>query len=360
MGQVVQPSNDILDRVNALYTGMGDYQKMKTAVDSLSPSERTAVIEYLNQKVRLAGLGPSDAEDVLVNMGDDEAISREAKTFPFESTGGGSFLIWTIQPKVVPALMPYVYVNEPSPYNDEGGPAKSFFAAEALRELLQRSPYFSKDVNHWAASWYAKGGNPPYVFREMMRRWWTENRQYFAGGNYGAVKPGPPPPSNLPSVSTGSLPAPSPPLLPNPLPQETTPGLRMPQLSARWSPSFLSGEVSLIITNDGTQPISVSPYLGVAVHSIHSIPATPTHNLDKGVINPSVEFILAPGKFSGLSEEGTMQHPVTVAPNTTKTIKLQVPPGVSDIAKLTNEAILRLRLGDNVLSVEDLKSFTKK
>jgi hypothetical protein len=82
--------------------------------------------------------------------------------------------------------------------------------------------------------------------------------------------------------------------------------------------------------------------------------------LDKGVINPSVEFILAPGKFSGLSEEGTMQHPVTVAPNTTKTIKLQVPPGVSDIAKLTNEAILRLRLGDNVLSVEDLKSFTKK
>jgi hypothetical protein len=134
----------------------------------------------------------------------------------------------------------------------------------------------------------------------------------------------------------------------------------MPQLSARWKPYFLAGQISLVITNNSARPISVSPYLGVAVHSINSIPVVPTHNLDKGVINPSVEFILAPGKFSGLSEEGTMPHPVTVAPNETKIIKLQLPTGVPDIAKFANEAIFRLRLGDKILSVYDLKSLTPK
>jgi hypothetical protein len=48
--------------------------------------------------------------------------------------------------------------------------------------------------------------------------------------------------------------------------------------------------------------------------------------------------------------------PVIIAPNETKSIKLDLPTG---IAHNSDEAVFRLYLGDRVISLTDLRSFQK-
>jgi hypothetical protein len=210
-------------KLNSLYDGLGNYSKMKAAADSLTPTERTEIISYIKDEVRRDGHDALEANvDVLVNVGDDETIAQEAQAFPYdEPTGGGSFLFWTIQPKVVPAMASNLFINEDYTIGDPLHYPKSFFTAELIREILERSPYFPSTVNRWAASWVGKGGDPPIAFRAMMRNWWNANKQYFGSGNYAAVQPGPPAPWTPPRPPVVSVLTPSPAALSAPLPQGT-------------------------------------------------------------------------------------------------------------------------------------------
>lgn len=130
-------------------------------------------------------------------------------------------------------------------------------------------------------------------------------------------------------------------------------------ISVKWSPSLLLGKVSLTIINQSSEPISISPHLGVTMSRSNSSSVPPRSWSDKTVINPSVEFILVPKKSAILLEEGVLERPVVIAPGETKAIKLQVSSSVSAIARVASEAIFRLKLGDKVISVIDFKSSTK-
>jgi hypothetical protein len=71
-----------------------------------------------------------------------------------------------------------------------------------MAESMEKSPYFSREVNDWAASW-AKRIYTAEI-REMMLKWWKENQPYFQTGRYSEVRPGDPPPWAASPSSTPS------------------------------------------------------------------------------------------------------------------------------------------------------------
>jgi hypothetical protein len=104
-----------------------------------------------------------------------------------------------------------LYLNEPFSMGggDDVSVPLSFETAYGMAELMKRSPYFSKEVNDWAASWVKLGFTPD--IRGSIRKWWSANQQYFRSGNYAAVQPGDPPPGAAPASPTATpLPIPTP------------------------------------------------------------------------------------------------------------------------------------------------------
>ena len=124
--------------------------------------------------------------------------------------------------------------------------------------------------------------------------------------------------------------------------------------------SFFAVRKSVSDNNDqSSEPIPISPHLGVTMSRSNSSLVPPRSWTDKTAINPSVEFILVPKESAILLEEGVMERPVVIAPGETKAIKIAVSSSVSAIARVTSEAIFRSKLGDKVISVTDFKSSTK-
>jgi hypothetical protein len=130
-----------------------------------------------------------------------------------------------------------------------------------------------------------------------------------------------------------------------------------PKVSATWSPKFPSGEVWLTITNQSSEPIRILPLLNVTMGRIgRPTPFEPWDLYDKTVITTSVDFMVSPGKVAMLEQRGPIAQPVIIAPLETKTIKLEVPPGIVYVAHVSDEAVFRLNRFDDVINVTDLRN----
>lgn len=202
------------DKIGRLYENSVRPEFVQMA-DELTAAEKNAIINYLREDMRDGGPNAPLSQNVLIDFGDDEAIARAARAFPdnFDS------LRRSIQPKVIPAIAPKMFSNEPYQLlgSDNVTDPPSFMAAGACQDVTQHSPYFSAAVNKWAASWEFYGLHAtPEEYRQMMRDWWKANEKYFVAGNYAAVQPGPPlPPQRI------QTPTPAPYALPTPFLQET-------------------------------------------------------------------------------------------------------------------------------------------
>src|ERR1700678_1975348 len=104
-----------------------------------------------------------------------------------------------------------------------------------------------------------------------------------------------------------------------------------PTVSATWSPNFPSGKVSLTITNQSGEPIRSSPNLHLGIRRVgEPIPSEQPYFRDKTLIDPYVEFIVPRDDFIQEDVDHIMAGPVIIAPNETKTFKLEVPAQLSD------------------------------
>ena len=201
------PKN-IQDKIQALNdTRRVSEIQFKHVVVSLTPTERAMVISYFKQEARNPDNSPFDEEyRMLLELGDDETIRMEGKRFP--DKGKASNLFFTDNPKVIPAVIPYLFRDEPY---SEIGPADNpsacppFNAVYQLIGLLEDSPYFTSDVHRWAINWWHIGTNEQ--LRDVLCRWWIANKQYFDAGTYFAVKPGDPPPRKTPTPTPASIPS---------------------------------------------------------------------------------------------------------------------------------------------------------
>ncbi len=126
----------------------------------------------------------------LFDLGDEKAFEQEINEELY-GDGNRMVLIYSRNPKVVPALAPTMFrddllkveqirrtLNPPLPYAVAG----------TIICLLQLSPQFSPEVRHWALSSAAFGDYDQEL--AIMREWWRENEVYFKAGDYAAVRPG--------------------------------------------------------------------------------------------------------------------------------------------------------------------------
>jgi len=208
MGVTVQNNPRAQGELNRLIEAAGNPTITKDLTDSLVANDKTAIIDALRDVLKKSD--DSMALNILINLGDDEAIAKAVREFQQRDDVN---IFEAIHPKIIVATAPYLFINEP--YEIRGGELniepKSYTTAEMLRRLLVRSPYFTPEVNRWAAAWPDMGGSYGVErFRQMMRDWWNVNKAYFAAGNYSAVRPGSPPPEISTGTTQQSSPQPSP------------------------------------------------------------------------------------------------------------------------------------------------------
>jgi hypothetical protein len=192
------------DKINDIFH-FSSTPQIKAVLDSLSPPERVALLQYCREWIADPTQNPTADTIVLMELGDDATIAKVTEQYQKDPWNGRD-LFAAVHPKVVQYAAPLLFRNERFEQiydGDVGRVPLSFQTAMHIQRLLARSPYFSKDVNKWAESWGT--GEDPRI-RDMLRKWWAVNQGYFYSGNYVAVQPGESPPTVTTSSPTPKKP----------------------------------------------------------------------------------------------------------------------------------------------------------
>jgi hypothetical protein len=137
------------------------------------------------------------ANETLVMLGDKEATERFLAHYR-ETGRNPEPLLLSYNPKIIEALIPDLFQNDPWPMADLGGDQPvmppSYRVCLVIEILLRSSPSFSKEVNDWGIRNFRydprQGSKSMLEHRTLLRKWWKENERFFKAGDYKSVKPG--------------------------------------------------------------------------------------------------------------------------------------------------------------------------
>jgi hypothetical protein len=173
----------------------------------IKPANNAAVVSLLRdvatQKRRR--IGPAlpcsrSANIILLRLGDPKTMQRNADAFM--KTGNG-FIYYDIASSRQAAIIPYLadglFIEDTPASLTRGrgctpGITLAWRATYPIFDLLSGSPQFTDEVRGWAKN-EAKGSLP--ARRAALRIWWKQNEAIFKSGDYKAVRPLVPQPSNL-------------------------------------------------------------------------------------------------------------------------------------------------------------------
>ena len=136
------------------------------------------------------------ASTVLLNLGDTQTVHALLQAIDSRHAhvrdDAERISLACRNPDVIPSFVDLLLLNEEPGVvvldSEFIRPPRSVTAAGIIRQIVISSPQFPPGTRDWARS---LNGNNSGAFREAMRRWWAENRQFIEKGEYAKVAPPP-------------------------------------------------------------------------------------------------------------------------------------------------------------------------
>jgi hypothetical protein len=183
------------------------YRNPKTfGVAKLDDNTRSSMIlELQKERVSSDVVRQNIVRKHLVELGDRETIQETLEDFHkaasgIQSSKTADILRCATQPWVIPLLEQELFINESAKavqHEDILISPKSVAASGVIMSILSRSTTFSGKVRDSVAKlpWYDEGKS-----RDIIRKWYEQNKEAFARKDYAAVKPlQPVPPESTPT-----------------------------------------------------------------------------------------------------------------------------------------------------------------
>jgi hypothetical protein len=136
--------------------------------------------------------------DLLLRLSDHAAmkyvVDKIQADYHMWGLEGAEIIEDTRQIAIFPYLEPLLFLDEPSTVTtrleNTPEPRKSIFAAELIIGVLARSQMVSEEVRKWALSGRLGTEEQREVDRDVIRRWYQQNKTHILRGDYTAIKPG--------------------------------------------------------------------------------------------------------------------------------------------------------------------------
>jgi hypothetical protein len=183
----------------------------KADFDSIPQADLNQTLEILRGiaegAIRVGNMSPdrSGARIALLSYGDEQTLADVIKIYrDYNSRAAWQYipeeLEWSKQPRAIFYLAEDFNGNEDlhAFYGSKGSETefgitvqpKSIYSGVIALRIIMKSPAFSDELKAWAKQTYGLDLKDGEGFRNLMQKWWEQNKEAFARKDYKAVKPG--------------------------------------------------------------------------------------------------------------------------------------------------------------------------